>query len=190
MLKEEIRIKYNSWRSLLSADEVDQKSRAIAEKFIQSELWKGISVLHLFMSIPGKHEVDTSYIRSYFFQYHPEIRLCTSVIDEETNALIHTCIYPDTEYVSSKWNIPQPVHIEKVAVESIDVILIPLLAFDSNGTRVGYGKGYYDRFLATCRPDVIRAGVSLFDMEEEEIKNDPWDVPLTHGISPGIIYYI
>jgi len=190
MLKNELRIKYTSWRSLLSAEEVQQKSRAIADKFIQSEIWKGVSVLHLFMSIAEKQEVNTEYIRNYFFQYHPEIQLCTSVVDSSTNELIHTRIFPNTEYRLSKWNIPEPILIQPVEESKVDLILIPLLAFDANGTRVGYGKGYYDRFLTKCRADALRVGLNLFDMEEEEIKNDPWDIPLTHGISPGIIYYI
>jgi 5-formyltetrahydrofolate cyclo-ligase len=72
----------------------------------------------------------------------------------------------------------------EVPVSKIDVVFVPLLAFDKNGNRVGYGKGFYDNFLAKCREDVIKIGLSFF--EPEEIIDDVFktDIRLDYCVTP------
>jgi 5-formyltetrahydrofolate cyclo-ligase len=67
-------------------------------------------------------------------------------------------------------------------------VLIPLLAFDRKGHRVGYGKGYYDRFLRTCRKDVVKIGFSYFDPVEKIEDASRYDVRLNYCITPNDIY--
>ena len=68
----------------------------------------------------------------------------------------------DTKLVKNKWNILEPAESESVEIERIDVCLVPLLCFDERGFRVGYGKGFYDKFLSECRADCLKIGLSLF----------------------------
>jgi len=188
MNKEALRKIYIAKREALALSQAEAGSKEIAERFISSLLWKDCSVIHVFLSIPDKAEVDTSFLIHYFQENHPEIKLCTSVIASNGIDLLHTYIKPDTIYASNKWNIPEPVTIDLLSETEIDLVLIPLLAFDDKGNRVGYGKGFYDRFLIKCRAGVKRVGLSLFEPTEEPIDADVWDVPLTHAISPaGII---
>jgi 5-formyltetrahydrofolate cyclo-ligase len=69
----------------------------------------------------------------------------------------------NTKIVENSWGIPEPTNAIKCPDDTIDMILMPLLCFDKQGFRVGYGKGFYDRFLQKCRKDIIKIGLSLFD---------------------------
>ena len=76
--------------------------------------------------------------------------------------LKHFLLTDNTLIKKNKWNVPEPVDGFEIDANKIDVVFIPLLAFDDQGHRVGYGKGYYDAFLASCKPDVIKVGLSFF----------------------------
>ena len=81
--------------------------------------------------------------------------------------MTHFLVNKDTVFVKNKFNISEPYNAELIDIEKIDVVFIPLLAFDNKGNRVGYGKGFYDRFLHKCKPDCIFIGVSFFEAENE-----------------------
>jgi len=188
MNKETARKLYINKRNELSLDQIQAKSRSIAENFIASAIWKESKTIHIFISIPDKGEVDTSFLIDFFFAQHPEIKLCTSTIAENGQDLLHTCITSQTTYLSNKWNIPEPVELTEVNEEAIDLVLLPLLAFDSKGNRVGYGKGFYDRFLQKCKPGVVKVGLSLFEPTENLIEADSWDVALDYAVTPHDIF--
>jgi 5-formyltetrahydrofolate cyclo-ligase len=65
------------------------------------------------------------------------------------------------------------------------MVLVPLLALDKSGHRVGYGKGFYDKFLAECRIRCQRIGISLFQPIDmiEDVGED--DITLTHCLTPS-----
>ena len=67
-----------------------------------------------------------------------------------------------TSLVKNVWDIDEPTHDECIETELIDIVLVPLLCFDEAGHRVGYGKGFYDRFLSRCRTDCLKIGLSFF----------------------------
>ena len=70
----------------------------------------------------------------------------------------------------------------------IDVVFVPLLAFDKNGHRIGYGKGYYDKFLSSCKPDIIKIGLSFYEAEEAFQDVYPSDIPLDYCVTPKKVY--
>ena len=92
------------------------------------------------------------------------------------------------EFANSVWGIPEPVGGTVLKPTDLDIVLIPLLAFDKNGHRVGYGKGFYDRYLLNCRPDCLKIGISLFDPVDliEEVESH--DIPLDIAICPAKLY--
>jgi len=67
-------------------------------------------------------------------------------------------------------------------------VLVPLLSFDKKGFRVGYGKGFYDRFLMQCKSDCIKIGLSYFDPIDVIDDADEFDVPLDFCITPQKVY--
>ncbi len=69
---------------------------------------------------------------------------------------------------------------EVVPPEEIELALVPGLTYDLFGTRLGYGQGYYDRFLPQLRGDVPRVGVTLDALVVPQLPRDVFDVPVTH----------
>ena len=84
--------------------------------------------------------------------------------------------------------IPEPINALEVPANKIEVVFVPLLAFDKKGHRVGYGKGFYDLFLSECSPDVIKIGLSFFNAEDsiEDVYEN--DVRLDYCVTPNEVY--
>jgi len=89
----------------------------------------------------------------------------------------------------NSWGIPEPLGGVRVDEQEIDLVFVPLLVFDEMGYRVGYGKGYYDRFLSKCRSDIQKVGLSFFEPIAQISDRDAYDIPLTAGITPTQTYY-
>ena len=102
--------------------------------------------------------------------------------------LIHLQIDDQTKWVSNAWGIPEPLDGKQLMPEDFDLIFVPLLGFDLQGNRIGYGKGFYDRFLAQCRPDALKIGLSFLPPVQETFNVDPWDYPLNYCLTPQEIY--
>ena len=98
-------------------------------------------------------------------------------------------ITDSTSFKKNSWGIPEPVDGILVPEGKIDVVFVPLLAFDVLGNRVGYGKGYYDTFLNKCRQETIKIGLSFFQAEDDLISDvHENDVGLDYCITPEKVY--
>jgi 5-formyltetrahydrofolate cyclo-ligase len=93
-----------------------------------------------------------------------------------------------TVFQPNMYGIDEPVDGLQMFPEEIDLVLVPLLAFDERGHRVGYGKGYYDRFLKKCRRDVVRVGFSFFEAEKKIMDTDKFDIKLNYCVTPTRCY--
>ncbi len=87
-----------------------------------------------------------------------------------------------------KFGMAEPFASEKIEATDIDLVITPLLAFDKKGYRVGFGKGFYDKLLAQCKPDVIKVGLSFFEAEEKIDDINQHDISLDYCITPETIY--
>jgi 5-formyltetrahydrofolate cyclo-ligase len=88
--------------------------------------------------------------------------------------------------VRNRWGMLEPPEDSpSVPFASVDVVLVPGLAFDVRGSRLGFGRGYYDRLLALLGPDVLRVGVTREALVVDHLPSDPWDVPMTHMATGG-----
>ncbi|WP_080053907.1 5-formyltetrahydrofolate cyclo-ligase [Spirosoma aerolatum] len=194
MTKAELRRQYLAERKSLTADEVNHRSQAIARLFLDflSQLEETPSSIHCFLPIQRQNEVDTWLILQRIWALYPAIELAASVTDVATHQLRHYPLWPTTPLQQNRWGIPEPIGSDQSAIESnrFDLVLVPLLAFDRNGNRIGYGKGFYDRFLANCRPDCQKVGLSLFESLEQIDDVERTDVPLNACITPsGICFF-
>ncbi len=185
MNKNELRKKYKDLRAQISPETLEDKSLAIANRLLELTIWQQ-TYYHLFLSIEKQNEVNTDYILQILAGKDKEIVLSKS--DFETGKMHPVLLTDNTTMKQNSYGIPEPVAGLEVPVAKIDVVFVPLLAFDQKGHRVGYGKGFYDRFLAECRADVVKIGLSFFEAEAGIEDTDPSDIPLDYCITPTKIY--
>src|SRR5690606_35011730 len=102
--------------------------------------------------------------------------------------MTHFLLTEETKIKKNNYNIPEPISGEEIPSDKIDVVFIPLLAYDIHGNRVGYGKGFYDRFLSECRKDTLKIGLSFFEPENKREDVYEQDIPLDFCITPDTIY--
>lgn len=184
-MKNKLRNRYESLRNDLSLEQIDEFSLEIANRLLQLPIWER-EYYHLFLSISEKKEIDTEPILHILQGKDKNVVLSKS--DFKTRQLHNFLLTDSTVIKKNKWNIPEPVDGIEIPSEKIDVVFVPLLAFDLNGHRLGYGKGFYDIFLASCRPDVIKVGVSFFEAEKmiPELENS--DIALDYCVTPYKTY--
>ncbi len=179
MLKNDLRKKYTGLRTSVSPPLLTAQSLAISNRLLSLNIWKH-SYYHLFLSIASKKEIDTSFLLSILQGKDKEI----VVPKIKGKQLEHYLLTDSTLFQQNHWGIPEPTNGLQVPEKQIDVVFVPLLAFDEQGNRVGYGKGFYDTFMERCRPDTIRVGLSLFEAEPCITDSGPKDVPLHYCVTP------
>lgn len=118
----------------------------------------------------------------------PSVRVVAPRCFPAGNELSHHLLDEHTALENNRWGIPEPVGSQEQPVSDIDWVLVPLLAFDRRGHRVGYGKGFYDRFLAKCRSDTHKIGLSLFPPEEAIDDVAEQDVSLDAVVTPDRVW--
>ncbi len=84
----------------------------------------------------------------------------------------------------SDWGIEEPTYGESIHPNQLDIVIVPLLAYDKKGNRIGYGAGFYDGFLKDCNSNCIFIGVSFFNADETEIETYLTDIPIHYVITP------
>lgn len=185
MTKTELRKKYKTLRNTLSTAHIDDLSMSIANQLLKLPIWK-LSFYHIFLAIEEQKEVNTDFILNILSGKDKNIILSKS--DFETGSMTHFLLTDNTKIKKNSYNIPEPIDGIEISNDKIDVVFIPLLAFDISGNRVGYGKGFYDRFLADCNPETIKIGLSFFEAETDI--NDVFenDVKLDYCVTPNKIY--
>ncbi|MFD2724971.1 5-formyltetrahydrofolate cyclo-ligase [Hyunsoonleella rubra] len=181
MTKSELRKKYKALRSELSEDQIEDFSIAIANRLLKLPIWD-FSFYHIFLSIEEQKEVNTDYILNILSGKDKNIVISKS--NFKTGEMTHFLLTDSTIIKKNGYNIPEPVDGIEISNDKIDVVFIPLLAFDKKGNRVGYGKGFYDAFLSQCNPDTVKIGLSFFEAENEISDAFDGDVGLDYCITP------
>jgi len=188
LTKAEARKYIRQQRKQLSEEAYRQANQKLHERLYAYLQKLNPKTVHCFLPITKNREVDTwPVIRRL---QEAQIRVAVPKSDLQTNRMEHFLLKSDTLCRENAWGIPEPVgeSLVRIPEQEIDVVLLPLMAFDQKGERVGYGKGYYDRFLASCRPGTLRLGLSLFDPVEEITDISPLDVRLDAAITPDRIW--
>lgn len=179
MLKKELRIKYKQLRKELTTEQVENKSIDIANNLLKLDIWNQI-YYHLFLSIKAQNEIDTEHVLNILFGKNKEVVISKS--NFATGELLHYLLTENTRIKINKYNIPEPVDGIEVPASKINVVFVPLLAYDKNGNRVGYGKGFYDKFLE--KTNSINIGLSFFEPENLIKDSEKHDIKLDYCITP------
>lgn len=185
MIKSELRTFYLQKRNQLTENDLEAASLAISESLFRHFSFENKTV-SIFLSIANKKELDTLPILEKLIQLK-----CCIVVSKTlaTTTEMELYLYEGKEQLLlSPYGIPEPKYGKIISPNHIDIILVPLLCVDSNGYRVGYGKGYYDRFLAQCKKESLIIGLGLFNEFIVIDDLDEFDIPLDYYVTPSELY--
>ena len=185
MNKAELRRLYKQKRQDLSLENIETASLDISNQLLKLPIWNA-TYYHIFLSITEHKEINTDYILNILSGKDKNIIISKS--DFETVKMTHYLLMDNTVIKKNKWNIPEPVDGIEIDTAKIEVVFVPLLAFDKQGHRIGYGKGFYDTFLSECTAETLKIGLSLFEAEDRIEGVFESDVALDYCVTPDHVY--
>jgi len=186
--KKNIRKTFLDAQKLLTFKEVNDKSLMISDLFFKTFDLRSVKFLHIFLPIQKFNEVNTYLIIDKLIKDFPQINIIIPKTDLASLGMTHFIYGNDLDLLETKWGIKEPLNGKTIEPTKIDLVIIPLLAFDESGNRVGYGKGFYDRFLAECKEDVIKIGCTYYQPIKKISDANEFDIKLNHCITPEKIY--
>ena len=187
MTKQQLREIYKQKRLELSAADHSKLDDLLLIQF-QRLSFENIQTVLSFWPMEDRGEMNTHLFTRYLSHLIPGVQICYPLIDTSSNYMQAVRVDDNTDFEENKYGITEPANGDEVDPKEVDMVLIPLFAFDKKGNRVGYGKGYYDRFLKSCKPTVVKVGLSYFDIVDEIEDADQFDVPLSYCITPQKVY--
>jgi 5-formyltetrahydrofolate cyclo-ligase len=187
MNKTELRKYALQKREQLSEMEREEMLSKLLAHFSEFD-FSSIKIVHIYLPIKRKHEIDTFKLIDFLRAHKPSLIIVVPRSNFKILEMENVVYDEYTILEENKYGIYEPINGELIADEKIDMVICPLLAFDKRGYRVGYGKGFYDRFLSKCRGDVVKIGLSYFDPEEKIEDINDADVSLDYVISSSRIW--
>lgn len=185
MHKRDLRNLFVKKRALIAGDKKAELDLIIKENFFR-HIKPNTKCVHVYLPIHSKNEVDTWPIIQELWSR--KITVAVPVIDVDKEGMLTCQVQQGTELKENNWDISEPIKCKKVQKSIIDAIVLPLLAYDTNGFRVGYGKAYYDNYLSSLNKGVVKVGLSYFPPVEEIIDVDSWDVRMDFCITPEKVF--
>ncbi|HEV8590766.1 MAG TPA: 5-formyltetrahydrofolate cyclo-ligase [Pyrinomonadaceae bacterium] len=188
MVKSELRKIYLEKTAAISSADRDLASCDIASHFFTYFDELSIHSLHCFLPIEKFNEIDTTRIIHGVWKNHPQVKVVVPRVNFETDEMESIPYTADSETKHNRWLIPEPLEGEMIDAVAIDLVIVPLVCVDKSGHRVGYGKGFYDRFLKQVRTDCVKVGLSYFPPVASIEDVHEGDVPLDFVVTPEMIY--
>ena len=179
-----LRTEYKKRRDSLTEEQIADCSIQISNLSLTLNIWE-YSIYHLFMTNEKNKEIDTSYLLSVI-QGKDKQPVIPKIVDD--NRLEHFLLNDQTPLKNNRWGIPEPLSGITINPKQIEVVFVPLLVFDQQGHRVGYGKGYYDRFLDQCSESTLKVGLTFFDPVTKIEDIETHDISLDFALTPERIY--
>jgi 5-formyltetrahydrofolate cyclo-ligase len=183
MIKKTVRKDYLQRRMDIPEEDLQQQTALMAFNFKKLS-FPPVKLLLSYSPLPARREFDVSVCEDMLRIQNHSLQTAWPKIDELSNDMEACLVQKGGLYIKNRFNVLEPISGKEIPPEQIDIIFVPLVAFDNKGYRVGYGKGYYDRYLSRCRPDAIRVGFSFFEAVQGIEDINQFDVPLNFCITP------
>jgi 5-formyltetrahydrofolate cyclo-ligase len=170
-------------RCTLSQAEIEEKSTCICT--VLKKFLDGVDPIMVYVSKPL--EVNTRHLIEHLIASRG--RIIVPVIEQETVSLRLSWLENPLVLVESTFHVHEPIGNEIPArPEDVKVAIVPVLGFDRKGNRIGYGAGYYDRFLARY-PDIIRIGLAFACQELSALPCEDNDIKMDLVVTENGIYH-
>lgn len=147
-----------------------------------------LKAIHTFLPIEHRKEINTLPILNELRLKLSQLLVVVSKSNFQTLEMTSYLLKTDTVLKVNRWGIPEPIEADLFDDLRLDMVLIPLVIFDKSGHRVGYGKGFYDRFLKKCRPDTIKVGLCLEPPVSAIPDTHDFDVTLDFCVTPEKVF--
>lgn len=188
--KKDLRAHYKKLRCSFTDEQARKMDQKIMIQFRKIPIQgKGLKTALIYIPLSHTREVDTQLCRRYLQEeIQPGLQIAFPKTDFTTldmNAILPAAA---TTFTEKKHRLTEPDKGQKLLPKAVDIVLLPLLVFDQKGNRVGYGKGFYDRFLAKCRPDVLKIGLSYLPPITQIEDINEFDIPLDYCATPDRLY--
>ena len=187
MKKAEARILFRQQRSSLTTLQVNVFQDLLLIQFQELAL-PYFNYVHAYLPIYKNNEPDTDPLLEWLKFSNPGLQIVYPKVSPLDFSMKHYLHEDDMYFDMNQYGIPEPVGGKEIMPEELDLVFVPLLGFDLQGNRVGYGKGYYDRFLSKCKDDVIKVGLSFLSPIDCIEDVDFFDKKLDFCITPERVY--
>ena len=174
---------FKKQRSLLDINQVKELNTRIFKNLLELNIWEK-SCYHLYLSNEINNEAETGEIINLLFKKHKRV----FVPKIQGSNLMNIEIDNNTNYSLNYLGIKEPLSSNQKDTNLLEVIFVPLLVFDKLGHRVGYGGGYYDKFLGNIKDDILKIGLSLFEPIDKIQDIEKYDISLDYTITPKRVY--
>ncbi len=189
LVKNQLRQQYKQIRNRLTADQVISYSDSIARQLFATDFWQQSSTVMLYLSFQNEVITEAIYQRGWQEGKTMLLPICAP----EGGRMEMSVITSFDQLEPNRYGIGElPEHLQQlIAPEQIDVCLIPGIAFDHAGTRLGFGAGYYDRYLPRVNPSAKRIALAYeCQMHSETLPRDAYDLPMQYILTERKLYQI
>jgi len=187
MTKKELRIIYQQRRLELSKNDKSKLDDLMLLK-LQTFNFEGVNSLLTYWPIEENNEPNTHLFTRYLTHFVPNLRVVYPVTDFSNHTMKGVLVDDETYYSTNKYGLTEPKDGIEIEPENIDLIFVPNLICDNSGYRVGYGKGFYDKYLAHCNRDVTLIGFNYFEPIASISDINEFDIPLNYCITPENVF--
>ncbi len=184
MLKKDLRKKYLAKRHEMSEFDVNRETKLILDLLASNFNFKD-KIISLYLPIKSKKEFDTFSVLDLLLNQNSKVGIPKTIFEE--NDMFHFEFEDFNQLELNKYNIPEPLFGNPISADEFDYVFVPLLTIDKFGNRVGYGKGFYDRFFKKCNKKCKFIGLYLFDEIEVIDDLNEFDLPIHYCITPSKI---
>jgi 5-formyltetrahydrofolate cyclo-ligase len=188
MNKDEARKVYKDLRKLIASEQLDVLSKDIFENILKIIEQNQPKTIHVFLPIKSFQEPNTYLLIDLLKTKN--ITIGIPKVNTSDNSMICVAFYSQINIADSPWNIPEPVgaDLEIISPKEIDLMVLPMLICDSRGNRVGYGKGFYDKYIQQCRPEMLKVGICFFEPIGTIVDVTNHDQQLDYCVTPTKVY--
>jgi len=187
MTKKELRLLYKQKRLDISPkDKVKWDDLMLLR--LQTFNFEGVNTLLTYWPIEENNEPNTHLFTRYLQHFVSDLRVAYPVTDFTNNTMKAVLVDSEQFYSTNKYGLTEPKDGTEIEPQAIDLIFVPNLICDKYGFRVGYGKGFYDKFLAQCGQDVTLMGFNYFPPIDSISNTNEFDIPMNYCITPDDVF--
>ncbi|SHK14009.1 5-formyltetrahydrofolate cyclo-ligase [Paramaledivibacter caminithermalis] len=164
-------------RKEMKDEDVEKHSKEIISKLTDLEVFKESSNIMIYLSF--RNEVDTYKLMDYCLNVGKKV-IVPFCIEEERKIIPSEIKNPENELILNHFGYKEPdsSHLREVKIEDIDLVIVPGVVFDKQGNRIGFGGGYYDRFLKKLKDTTMTIAICYDYQIVERVPVNEFDMPV------------